>query len=215
MPSNEGWRLFMPSGCRLTEGLGKFGIKTDGKGREVEGRSTSPTLWVCEVGDNPLASLTMSQPWADASSLLHGYCYSEFWVAVISFQEAQCPRWKSPWHNAGALHSLFCPFFLSYQPHGYSPLLATAACWAVSRRQLLWDLISEVIANLVPFTVRVEPGYFLPMCLTLLSAALNASCHFTTALGAPFLAQPQLFTVGRGHDEAKYFGIVKQVMEPA
>lgn len=140
---------------------------------------------------------------------------SKFWVAVISFQEAQCPRWKSPWHDAGALHSLFCPFFLSYQPRGYSHLLATAACWAVSHRQLLRDLVSEVIANLVPFTVRVEPGYFPPMCLTLLSAALNASCHFTAALGAPFLAQPQLFTVGRGHDEAKYFGIVKQVMEPA
>lgn len=63
--------------------------------------------------------------------------------------------------------------------------------------------------------MRVEPGYFPPMCLTLLSAALNASCHFTAALGAPFLAQSQLFTVGRGHDEAKYFGIVKEVMEPA
>lgn len=210
MPSNEGWRLFTPSGCRLTEGLGKFGIKNDGKRREVEGRSTFPPYEFVRRGTIPShCSRCHSHRQMLLPSCIAIATLSEFWVAVISFQVAWYPRWKSPWHDAGALHSLFCPFFLSYQPHRRSPLQATAACWAVSRRQLLWDLVLEVIANLVPFMVRVEPGYFPSMCPTLLSAALNASCHFTAALGTPFLAQLQLFTVGRGHDEAKYFGIVK------
>lgn len=49
----------------------------------------------------------------------------------------------------------------------------------------------------------VEPGYFPPMCFALLLTTLNVSCHFyrsNSALGAPALARPQLFTVGREED---------------
>lgn len=100
---------------------------------------------------------------------------------MVSSEVAQDER--AAWPVAGALHSLLCPFFLPERPPPLQPLcrpLRNVGLAAADKRPLR-ELILEVIANLVPFMVSVELGYFPPMCFTLLLATLNVSCHLTAA----------------------------------
>lgn len=142
---------FAPSGCRLIKGRGKFGIKKDSKGREVEGRNTFPSynlrrqviifpaLRMIPQIASRLWSHQTSWAWADAASLLccRYHPLRIFPRSVISSEVAQYLRWKSSmaWCRSIALSiSSFLPPLTA--PAAVAPLLAAAVCWPDSCRQL-------------------------------------------------------------------------------
>lgn len=206
---------FAPSGCRLSKGRGKSGIKKDSKGREVEGRNTFPSynlrrqviifpalLMIPQIASR-LWSHQTSWAWADAASLL--CCrYHPLWIfprSVISSEVVQYLRWKSSmaWCRSIALSILsFLPPLIA--PAAVAPLLAAVVCWADSCRQLPTPR-SHFGHNswFSSFHGECRARLFSPYVLYF--AFNNIECQLpfyccNSALGAPSLAQPQLFAVG-------------------